>query len=99
MNYKFRIPFDDMEKITPIFEKFGQNGFTRSKVVADASLPQITSGDIVRWEGHGILECLGREITNPLRNKSSVASPYVWRITDRTVYAINKNLKPGCKGV
>jgi hypothetical protein len=90
MNYKFRIPYDDQVKIEPIFEKFGQEPFTRAGVIAEKGLPHITSGDIVRWEGHGMIECLGREMKNPDLDHPPLSAPYVWRITDRTVYALTK---------
>lgn len=92
MNYRFRIPYDDEIKIEPIFEKYGRKPFTRAKVVADKTMPQITSGDIVRWETHGIVECLGREMTNPARDRPPWASPNVWRITDRAVYVLTKKM-------
>jgi len=93
MNFKFRIPYDDKLKIEPIFEKFGQSPFTRARVVALEGMPHITSGDVVRWEGHGMIERLGREMKDPTRDHPPLSAPYVWRITDRTVYALTKKLK------
>ena len=91
MNYKFRIPYDDAVKIIPIFEVFGTKPFTRAKVVAMDGMPQITSGDIVRWECHGIIECLGREIVRPDLIRQPVTSPNMWKLTDRAKYALTKD--------
>ena len=82
---------DDKEKIVPIFEKFGQHPFTRAKVIATEGMPLITSGDVVRWEGNGMIERLGRE--KPDSKRQSVLLPYMWRISDRTVYALTKKPK------
>lgn len=84
MKFKFRIPYDDAEKIAPIFEVFGQQPFTRAKVVATEGLPNIVSGDIVRWEGHGMIERVKYPVSH---------NPGVWRLTDRTVYALTKKPK------
>jgi hypothetical protein len=88
VKYRFQIPFDDKEKILPIFNRFGQKPFTRAKVVSLEGMPQISSGDVVRREGHGIIENLGRDTPPP--NKPALILPYVWRLTDRTVHALTK---------
>lgn len=94
MNFKFRIPYDDREKIEPIFQKFGQHPFTRAKVVATEGMPLITSGDVVRWEGHGMIERLGREKPPADSRRQSTLLPYMWRISDRTVHALTKKPRP-----
>ena len=97
MNYKFRIPYDDSAKIASIFEVFGQHPFTRAKVVATDGLPQITSGDIIRWQSHGMIECLGRDKSRQ-GIKSSPLPPYLWRVSDRTVFALTRDIKKQPEG-
>lgn len=88
MKFRFQIPYDDKEKIVPILNKYGQQPFTRAKVVSDDGMPHITSGDVVRWEGQGMIERIGRGKPDP--NTPAKIMPYVWRISDRTVHALNK---------
>jgi hypothetical protein len=93
MQFKFRIGYDDQQKIIPIFQKFGRNPFTRARVVATEGLPLITSGDVVRWESRGMIEKVGKEALVPGTKKKSQMPPYLWRLSDRTVHALTKKPK------
>lgn len=104
MKQKFRIPYDDKMKLIPIFNEFKQSPFTRAKVLRTDNMPNITSGDIVRWEGENIVKRLGRvsdfiermgkinpeRVIDPVDINPTTGDPYVWMLTDRAIHAITK---------
>lgn len=87
MKMKFFIGWDDQQKLIPILENFGSLPFTKSVVVKEKIVPELTSGDITRWGGNDYIKrvCISGE-----RGSSNS-----WRLTDKTIFALNKAMKKG----
>jgi hypothetical protein len=84
MQVKFFLGYDDRMKLLPILEHFGTKPFTKSGIISQNIVPDLTSGDITRWGGNSII----KKVYRP----GERSSPNVWRLTGRTISALERGM-------
>jgi hypothetical protein len=82
MKVKFFIGYDDRAKLIPILDRFGRTPFTKSVVVKENVVPDLTSGDITRWGGNNFIE--------KVKHEGESNSPNHWRLTPRTIGVLSR---------
>jgi hypothetical protein len=82
MKYRFTIGFDDREKLKPIFKKFGGSPFTRANILSEEILPDLTSGEISRWDSSNYIKKVPG-----IMDKASL-----WCLTAQTINILKKDM-------